>query len=133
MEKVSGTLSNVTGVTNYESLKDKPHVNGVELIEEALNPKIGFRQENANSISIDWGDGSPLETSDVAGAATIVSVEHQYSKPGSYVIRLIPEEGAKFTFLGDSYSTRILHTSESYSYADKVYGNTIKNRTWKKE
>ena len=98
----------------------------VELIEEALNPKIGFRQERANSVSIDWGDGSPLETSDVAGADTIVSVEHQYSKPGSYVIRLIPEEDAKFTFLGDSYSTRILHTFESYSYANKVYGNTIK-------
>lgn len=98
----------------------------VELIEEALNPKIGFRQENANSVSIDWGDGSPLETSDVAGTDTIVSVEHQYSKPGSYVIRLIPGDGAQFTFLGDSYSTRILHRDETYSYANKVYGNTIK-------
>lgn len=98
----------------------------VELIEEALNPKIGFRQEKANSVSIDWGDGSPLETSDVAGEDTIVSVEHQYSKPGSYVIRLIPEDEAKFTFIGDSYSTRILHRVESYSYANKVYGNTIK-------
>ena len=55
-----------------------------------------------------------------------VSVEHQYSKPGSYVIRLIPGDGAQFTFLGDSYSTRILHRDETYSYANKVYGNTIK-------
>lgn len=31
MEKVSGTLSNVPGIANYESLKDKPQVNGVEL------------------------------------------------------------------------------------------------------
>ena len=31
MEKVSGTLSNVPAIANYESLKDNPQVNGVEL------------------------------------------------------------------------------------------------------
>lgn len=31
MEKVSGTLSNVPAIANYESLKDKPQINGVEL------------------------------------------------------------------------------------------------------
>ena len=31
MEKVSGTLSNVPGIANYDSLKDKPQINGVEL------------------------------------------------------------------------------------------------------
>ena len=31
MEKVSGTLSNVPAIANYESLKDKPQINGVAL------------------------------------------------------------------------------------------------------
>ena len=39
----------------------------VELIEEALNPKIGFYQTEANSVWVDWGDGSSLETSDIYG------------------------------------------------------------------
>ena len=32
MEKVSGTLSNVPAIANYESLKDKPQINNVELL-----------------------------------------------------------------------------------------------------
>lgn len=98
----------------------------VDLIEETLNPKIGFRQMTANSVAVDWGDGSPLETSDVAGDDTFTSIEHQYSKPGSYIIRLIPEDGAEFTFLGDSYGTRILHKDVDYSHANKAYGNKIR-------
>lgn len=98
----------------------------VDLIEETLNPKIGFRQMIANSVAVDWGDGSPLETSGVAGDDTFASIEHQYSKPGSYIIRLIPENGAEFTFLGDSYSTRILHKDVDYSHANKAYGNKIR-------
>lgn len=98
----------------------------VDLIEETLNPKIGFRQMTANSVAVDWGDGSSLETSDVAGVDTMVSIEHQYSKSGSYTIRLIPEEDAEFTFLGDSYSTRILHKDVNYNHANKAYGNTIR-------
>lgn len=98
----------------------------VELIEETLNPKIGFRQMTANSVAVDWGDESPLETSDIAGKDTMVSIEHQYSKAGSYTIRLIPEDDAEFTFLGDSYSTRILHKDINYNHANKAYGNTIR-------
>ena len=98
----------------------------VELVEETLNPKIGFRQMEANSVEVDWGDGSPLETSDIAGEDTMVSIEHQYSKPGSYTIRLIPRDDAEFAFLGDSYSTRILHKDVNYNHANKAYGNTIR-------
>ncbi len=98
----------------------------IELIEEALNPKVGFTQFEANSVWIDWGDGSELETSDVYGDGTMVSVEHQYAEAGQYVIRLIPNEGAVFEFVGDAYSTRILHKVPTYSDGNRVYGNTIK-------
>ena len=42
MEKVSGTLSNVPGIVNYESLKDKPQVNGVELSGNKTAKELGL-------------------------------------------------------------------------------------------
>ena len=42
MEKVSGTLSNVPAIANYESLKDKPQVNGVELSGNKTANELGL-------------------------------------------------------------------------------------------
>lgn len=42
MEKVSGILSNVPAVANYESLKDKPQVNGVELSGNKTAKELGI-------------------------------------------------------------------------------------------
>lgn len=97
----------------------------IDLIEEALNPKIGFNQLAANSVWIDWGDGSDLETSAVYGKDTVVSVEHQYAHSGKYVIRLIPENEAEFEFVGDYYSTLILHKVPEYNYGNQVFSNAI--------
>lgn len=96
----------------------------IDLIEEALNPKIGFKQDIANSVWIDWGDGSDLESSDVYGGES-VSIEHQYAKEGSYVIRLIPDEGAAFELFGYALGSVILHKVMESSYANLVYANAI--------
>ena len=42
MEKVSGTLSNVPGLTDYGSLKDKPQINGVELSGNKTAKELGL-------------------------------------------------------------------------------------------
>ena len=42
MEKVSGTLSNVPAIANYESLKDKPQINGVELSGNKTSKELGL-------------------------------------------------------------------------------------------
>ena len=42
MEKVSGTLSNVPSIANYESLKDKPKINGVELSGNKTSEDLGL-------------------------------------------------------------------------------------------
>lgn len=97
----------------------------IELMEEALNPKVGFYQMTPKGVWIDWGDGSELETSDVFGEDTMVSVGHHYEKAGAYVIRLIPEEGAEFYFYGEANSTRILHIKNDSFYGNRVYGNSI--------
>ena len=97
----------------------------VELIEEALNPKIGFEQSMAHGVAVDWGDGSELETSASYGS-TLVSMEHQYKEAGSYVIRLIPEENVTITLRGDAYNTKLLHKVTGYSNENKVYGTAIR-------
>lgn len=42
MEKVSGTLSNVPAIANYESLKDKPRINDVELSGNKTAKELGL-------------------------------------------------------------------------------------------
>ena len=42
MAKVSGTLSNVPAIANYESLKDKPQINGVELSGNKTTKELGL-------------------------------------------------------------------------------------------
>lgn len=42
MEKVSGALSSVPGIVNYESLKDKPQINGVELSGNKTAKELGL-------------------------------------------------------------------------------------------
>lgn len=42
MERVSGTLSNVPAIANYESLNDKPQINGVALSGNKTAKELGL-------------------------------------------------------------------------------------------
>ena len=46
MEKVSGTLSNVPAIANYESLNDKPQINGVVLSGNKTAKELGLASAN---------------------------------------------------------------------------------------
>lgn len=98
----------------------------ISLVEGALNPLLGFAQASANSVWVDWGDGSPLETSGVYGTSTSVEMMHQYATAGDYIIRLIPEEEAQIYLLGDSKGTGLLRKETAISNANYVYSNAIK-------
>lgn len=87
----------------------------IDLTEETLNPKVGFRQSVPNSVRVDWGDGSASSTSDVYGY-DVVSLEHRYEKAGEYVISLIPEGETEITLTGYTAGTMLLHAKpENYS------------------
>lgn len=98
----------------------------VELVEGALSPYLGFAQETAHSVKVDWGDGSELETTETCGSNKPVNMQHHYEKAGSYVIRLIPDEGAVINFLGGSSMSYILRESITVSRAQRVYQSAIK-------
>lgn len=47
MEQVSGTLSNVPAVSDYESLQDKPQINHVELSGNKTAEELGLAAKEA--------------------------------------------------------------------------------------
>lgn len=98
----------------------------ISLVKGALNPILGFAQATPNSVWVDWGDGSPLETSPISGSSTYVNMTHQYECAGDYVIRLIPEDGAQIYLGGDAKGTYLLRRVVSTSNANYVYSNAIK-------
>lgn len=98
----------------------------VDLVDGALSPYLCFAQITANSVKVDWGDGSELETTETCGSNIPVNMQHHYEKAGSYVIRLIPDEGAVINFLGSSSMSYILRESITTSRAQRVYQSAIK-------
>jgi len=98
----------------------------IELVEGALEPYLGFAQAEADSVQIDWGDGSELETSSVSGSGIPNHVQHRYAGPGEYVIRLIPLENAKIYFWGSANNTYLLHQTASSSRVNSAYKNCIR-------
>ena len=53
---------------------------------------LNLYQNNAGDISVDWGDGIAVETSDTAGD---ISLPHTYESAGEYTITLTVKTGAK--------------------------------------
>ena len=96
----------------------------VSINEGTLDPYLGFYQETADSVRVDWGDGSPMESS--AEAGTTVWFTHQYQEPGDYVVRLVPEEGAVIYIKGSLYGSSLFAAGTSSSKADYPYAATIK-------
>ena len=98
----------------------------IRLVEGALSPKLGFIQNRANAVWVDWGDGSELETSEIFGDDMVVSMEHHYAEEGEYVIRLVPEEEAVFTFAGNTYNGFVLHEDVALTNGVNLgYLNTV--------
>lgn len=58
-------------------------------------------QTISNGVSIDWGDGSIIETLPGTGN---VNTTHTYAKPGDYTISLMPEDGCELSLGSGSYN-----------------------------
>ena len=70
-------------------------------------------QTVANGVSIDWGDGSAVET--LAGTDN-VNTSHTYAEPGDYVISLMPQDGCTLSF-----------GNRSIENTDNVYCNMLQD------
>ena len=68
-------------------------------------------QTVANGVSIDWGDGSTVET--LAGTGN-VNTSHTYAEPGDYVIALSPNDGCILSFGTNSSSNSLMGSEWVY-------------------
>lgn len=92
--------------------KTKAHIH----LYSPITGTIVYTQTVANSVVVNWGDGSPTETSDIVGAVTL---SHDYTSAGNYVITLDSESPYD---LGNSVST-----SNNFNFMGST-GNT--NKRW---
>ena len=99
----------------------------VHLIKGYLSPYLGFSQSVANGVEVDWGDGSPVETSSVEDSTTPVNMQHTYASEGSYIITLNPLNNCTIYIKGNSSSSQLLWAKDyTNSYLDIPYTCSIK-------
>lgn len=65
-----------------------------------LDIKLDIQQDVANGVTIDWGDGSAVETIDGTGE---VSATHNYPSMGNYVIRMMPADDCNLVLGHDDH------------------------------
>lgn len=70
-------------------------------------------QTVANGVSIEWGDGSAVET--LTGTGN-VNTSHTYAKPGNYIISLAPKDGCTLSLGG----------SDSVLGSENIYRNMLR-------
>ncbi len=65
----------------------------LSLHSSELSQKLAYSQSAPNAVSVDWGDGSPMESS----ADISVELAHEYAEPGVYPVGLRTAEGETLT------------------------------------
>lgn len=73
--------------------------------EDRMTVPLKFTQTVANGVTIDWGDGSDVET---VGRTGSISTSHTYVSVGDYVISLDVADGCTVSFGGSNVSDSIL-------------------------
>jgi hypothetical protein len=80
---------------------------------------LKFSQTVSKGVTIDWGDGSGTET--LSGTGDL-SVSHQYSSAGDFLITLEPKGTCTLGFYGSSSTYGVLGVSGS---SGRVYANML--------
>lgn len=87
--------------------------------EGRMKVPLYWSQTVANGVSIDWGDGSAIQT---FTGTNNKNTTHTYAKPGDYVIRLKVAKGCTLGFGANSSSYCVMgSTNTSY----RVYTNML--------
>ncbi len=64
----------------------------IKLAVGVLKARLFFTQSEINSVEIDWGDNTPIQTKPNKESW----IDHNYAKEGEYIISLTPKEGKTF-------------------------------------
>lgn len=77
-----------------------------------------FYQSMERGVSIDWGDGSVVDTIDSVGN---VDITHKYDQTGSYVIKMKPANGCVFTLGHDTEADCVFGPAASNVAGGRAY------------
>lgn len=92
--------------------------------EGRTSPYVGLGVNG--TVTIDWGDGSNIETLTGSSLTTIVySSQHNYSNPGDYVI-LITASSGEYSIVGPSTGTDLITNKGTTSNIKAVYNCSIR-------
>lgn len=84
-----------------------------------MNVPLYFSQTVANGVTIDWGDGSDVQT--LSGTGN-VNTSHEYTEIGEYTISLNPESGCTLGLGTDSSSYCVMGSTGNNG---RVYCNML--------
>ena len=84
-----------------------------------MNVPLYFSQTVANGVTIDWGDGSDVQT--LSGTGN-VNISHEYAEIGEYTIILNPESGCTLGLGYNSYSYCVMGSTGANG---RVYCNML--------
>lgn len=88
-----------------------------------LHTYLKWKQNMANGVVIDWGDGSAYETFDTVNS--VITAEHAYPAKGDYVIRMMPQNGCTLTLDSGTHTHGILgnrvQNIDLGSYSRRLY------------
>lgn len=70
-----------------------------------------YRQDVKNGVTIDWGDGSSVETKTTVNSN--INITHLYNSVGNYVIKLTPSSSCNLTIGGLANTTTILGSASN--------------------
>lgn len=85
----------------------------INITEETKHVVLGYCQSIKNGVTVDWGDGSPKETSAIYGTSFRVNLAHTYETTGRYTVTFEVVLGNIYFRRGGSWSYIIYDGTES--------------------
>lgn len=119
----SGGSSGGSGGDNFPIGDGNTHI-WITLAEGRTSPMLGVILKG--TVTVDWGDGSEPDTLTGSGSGVVYTSNHEYGKPGDYVITLTAGENSIIGFYGSSYGSYLLSYDGDDDGANTAYRAAVR-------
>ena len=109
MKACASTMGLCNVGAQYKTTDEKTHL-FITLVAGHLAPYLGVAPNG--TATIDWGDGSANDTLTGSSFTSVKNVQHTYSAPGDYEIKITATSGS-YAIYGATYSSTLLRKSTS--------------------
>ena len=137
---MTGCGGNTGGSSNNTNTSESAEVHGITMTVKAKDEvKFQLSVNDNQEVSIDWGDGSPVETFRLKDPSIDYWVAHNYAQPAEYTIKITGENIRRFNNLlcilttldvSNNPALTDLYCSESQLKTLDVSKNTALETLW---